>query len=280
MDDFNGKVALVTGAATKRGMGHSVALELAKAGADVAVVDKYEAPSSPFRGDEGWRGLKEVVEEVKSLRRKGFAAIADVSVSQQVDEVVKKVLRKFGKIDILVNCVGTGGKRDTPVIECSDEDWQVPLSVNLNGSFYTSRAVARDMVKRGQGGKIVHISSMLGKIGRPGMSAYAASKHGIIGLVQCLALELAPHKINVNCICPGWVMTNNRDAFLREQAKVLGISVDEVADKRNQLLSAPIPLGRVAKAKDMADLILFLVSSQSDYMTGQAINATGGFLMS
>jgi len=280
MYDVNGKVALVTGAATKRGMGHSVALELARGGADVAVVDKYEAPPSPFRGDEGWRGLKEVVEEVVFLGRKGFATVADVSVSQQVDEAVKKVLAKFGKIDILVNCVGTGGKRDTPVIECSDEDWQVPLSVNLNGSFYTSRAVARDMVKRGQGGKIVHISSMLGKIGRPGMSAYAASKHGIIGLVQCLALELAPHKINVNCICPGWVMTNNRDGYLKEQAQVLGISVDEVADRRNQALSASIPLGRCATAKDMADLILFLVSSQSDYMTGQAINTTGGFLTS
>ncbi len=279
MFEFNGKVALVTGAGTKRGMGHSVALDLAKEGADVAVVDKYEAPKSPFQGDEGWRGLNEVVEEIQSLGRKAFATTADTSASREVDEAVKKVLAKFGKIDILVNCVGTGGKRDTPVTECSDETWQLPLSVNLNSAFYTSRAVARDMVKRGQGGKIVHISSMLGKVGRPGMAPYAASKHAIIGLVHCLALELAPHRINVNCICPGWVDTNNRDAYLIEQAQKLGISVDEAAKKRSQSLAADIPWGRCANAKDMADIILFLVSNRSDYMTGQAINATGGFLV-
>lgn len=279
MYDFNGKVALVTGAATKRGMGHCVTLELAKQGADVAVLDKYEAPPSLFSGDEGWRGLKEVVEEVKSLGRKGFATIADVSVSKQVDEAVKKVLAEFGKIDILVNCAGIPGKRENPVIECSDEDWQVILNVNLNGSFYTSRAVARDMVKRGQGGKIVHISSQAGKIGKPGRSAYASSKHGIIGLVRSLALELARHKINVNCICPGFIVTNIRDGHFKEQAPVLGVSIDEARDRRYQAVSASIPLGRAGMAKDIADLILFLVSSKSDYMTGQAINITGGVIM-
>ena len=280
MAELEGKVALVTGAAGKRGMGHAVAVQLAKEGADVAVLDKHEAPPSLYQGDEGWRGLPEVVEEVQASGREALALIADVSDSNQVDEAVDATLARFGKINILVNCAGIAGERNTPVVELKNDAWQALMDTNLTGSFYTSRAVAKDMILRRDGGKIVHISSMLGKSGRAGMAAYSASKHGIIGLVRCLALELAPYKINVNAICPGWIITNMRDEFFKEQAQALGITVDEARDKRYKKQSASIPLGYAGTAKDISDLVSFLVSSGSDYLTGQAFNVTGGYITS
>lgn len=276
---LDGKVAFVTGAASKRGMGHAIALRLAGQGAKVVVVDRYPAPESLFPGDEGWRGLDEVVEEIESLGSEALAVVADIGNSKEINEAVTKSLDKFGKIDILVNCVGIRGKVGIPVVDSNEEDLHTIFNVNTLGAFFISKAVAKDMIRRNEGGKIVHIASAAGKIGAPGSAAYAASKWAVIGLVKSLALELAPYKINVNAINPGFFITNLRDEWLEEESKKSGLSVDEVREKDYQKVTSLVPLGRMGTTDNIADLISFLVSNQSDYMTGQDINITGGHLM-
>lgn len=278
-DILKEKVAFITGAASKRGMGHAVALRLAKEGADVIVCDKFMAPKSAWAGDENWKGLEEVVKEIEAQGRKALAVLAGVEDSKAVDGAVKSAIEKFGKIDILVNCAGIRGTVGVPVVDGDEAEWRRIFEVNTFGAFLISRAVAREMIKRGEGGKIVHIASAAGKIGAPGSAAYAASKWAVIGLVQSLALELAPFKINVNAINPGFFATNLRDEDALIKSKQAGITVEEFRVEEYKKLVTLIPLGRMGKVEDIANLILFLVSDQSDYMTGQAINITGGHLM-
>ena len=276
MNSLEGKVALVTGTASKRSMGHTIALRLAREGANVVVVDKYAAPRSLFSGDEGWGGLDAEVAEIKSLGREALAVVADVSSTQEVDKTVAKALERFKKIDILVHCAAIRGPVATPIVELAEEDWRKILDVNLTGAFLISKAVAKSMVKKGEGGKIVLIASMASTHGDSGSGAYCASKWGVIGLVQTLALELAPHKINVNAINPGVFRTNLRDEVFANQAQAEGITTNEARDKFYQKMIAMIPMGRIGTTDDIADLVFFLVSSQSDYITGQAINIGGG----
>ena len=276
MDSLKGKVALVTGAAGKRGMGHAVSLRLAGEGANVVVVDKYAAPRSPFPGDEGWGGLDNVVAEIESLGRKALAVVADVSSSQEVDATVSKAIERFGKLDILVHCASIRGPVTTPIIDLAEGVWKTVLDVNLNGTFLIAKAVARSMVARGEGGKIILIASMGGVKGMPGSGAYCVSKFGVIGLVKTMALELARHKIYVNAINPGSVSTHLRDNFHREKGQAEGVTVEEARARDYQKLIEVIPLGRMGTTEEMASLILFLASDQSSYITGEAINISGG----
>jgi NAD(P)-dependent dehydrogenase (short-subunit alcohol dehydrogenase family) len=260
-------------------MGHAVALRLAKEGADIVVNDKFAAPKSAWAGDEDWKGLKEVVGEIETLGRKALAIVAGVEDSKAIDAAVKTSLDKFGKIDILVNCAGIRGPVGVPVVDGDEKEWRRIFDVNTLGPFIISRAVAKDMIRRKEGGKIIHIASAAGKIGAPGSAAYAASKWAVIGLVQSLALELAPYKITVNAINPGFFTTNLRDEDALSKSKKLGITVEEFRVDEYKKLITMIPLGRMGSVEDIAKLIFFLASDQSDYMTGQAINITGGHLM-
>ena len=276
MNSLNGKVALVTGAAGKRGMGHAIALRLAGEGANVALVDKGSAPQSLFPGDEGWGGLDTVVAEIESLGRKALALVADVSSSQEVDAAVAKALERFGKIDILVHCAAIRGPVATPILDLAEGDWKKVLDINLNGSFFIAKGVAKSMVARGEGGKIVLIASMGGVKGMPGSAAYSVSKFGVIGLVKSLALELANSQIYVNAINPGSVTSNLRDRFHTEKAQAEGITVDEARERDYQRLREVVPLGRIGTTEEIANLVLFLVSNQCTYITGEAINISGG----
>ncbi len=274
-----GKVAFVTGAASKRGMGRAVGLRLAKEGADVVVNDKFAAPKSAWAGDENWKGLDDVVKEIQAMGRNALAVVAGVENSGEVDSAVKTALNKFGKIDILVHCAGIRGTVGVPVVDGDEAEWRQLFEVNSIAPFIISKAVARDMIKRNEGGKIVHIASAAGKIGAPGSAAYAASKWAVIGLVESLALELAPYKINVNAINPGFFTTNLRDNDAVTKSREAGISVEKFREDEYKKLTTMVPLGRMGKVDDIANLIFFLVSDQSNYMTGQAINITGGHLM-
>lgn len=276
MGSLDGKVALITGAASKRGMGHAIALRLAREGADIVVVDKDPAPKSLFPGDEGWGGLEAVVAEIKSLGRRALALVVDVSNSREVEQAVAKTLENFGKIDILVHCAAIRGPVGVPVHELDEEVWRKVIEVNLNGSFFIAKAVARTMVARGEGGKIVLIASMAGTHGVPGSGAYCASKYGVIGLTKTLALELARYKINVNAINPGMIITNLRDEAFAQMAKAEGISLEEAREKDYQKVSAMIPMGRLGTPEEVADLAYFLVSDLSAYITGEAIGIGGG----
>jgi NAD(P)-dependent dehydrogenase (short-subunit alcohol dehydrogenase family) len=278
-NSLDGKVALVTGAASRRGMGHAIALRLAQEGANVVVMDKYKAPRSLWPGDEEWKGLDEVVGEIEALGKEALAVLADVADTQEVNEAVKNALNKFGKIDILVHGAGIRGPVGVPVVDSNEEDWRQLFNINTIGAFILSKAVAKDMIRRNEGGKIVHIASAAGRIGAPGSAAYAASKWAVIGLVKSLALELAPYKINVNAINPGFFSTNLRDQDALEKSKKSGVTIEEYKKKEHEMLITMVPLGRMGTMEDITKLILFLISEQSEYLTGQDINITGGHLM-
>jgi NAD(P)-dependent dehydrogenase (short-subunit alcohol dehydrogenase family) len=278
MKSLKGKVAMVTGAGSKRGMGRAVAVRLADEGADVVILDKYAVPKSIWPGDEEWGGLDEVANEIKALGKKALAIVADVSNSKEVDEAVAKTLKEFGKIDILVHCGGIRGAMTTPIVELSDEEWKAIIDINLTGSFLISRAVARTMIPDGEGRKIVLIGSKAATQGYAGSSGYCASKHGILGLGRTLAAELAQYKINVNIINPGGFDTNLRDQEIIKRAKAQGVSLAEAIEQESKK-SGPgprVPLGRLGRPEEIADLVFFLVSDQSTYITGKAIDIDGG----
>jgi NAD(P)-dependent dehydrogenase (short-subunit alcohol dehydrogenase family) len=275
MDNLNGKIALVTGAAAKKSMGRAVAMQLAADGADVAIIDKFAAPESIWLGDEGWRGLNQVVDEIRARGRRALAVVADISVSEDVDRVVAETLKTFGKIDILVNCAGIRGPVPVPIVEMDEKTWRMLLDVNLTGAFLISRAVAKTMIPDGEGRKIVLISSLAGRQAFPGGAGYCAAKHGVIGLAKTLAAELAPYKINVNAINPGAIDTNFRDDAVKEQAKALGITPAE-ATKIQPGNPPPRMFARLGTPQEVADLVSFLVSDRSTYITGEDINIAGG----
>ena len=276
MSILNGKVAMVTGAASKRGMGHAVAVRLAREGADVVVLDKFAAPKSIWPGDEGWGGLDEVVKEVKAQGREALAVVADVTSGKAVDEAVAKALKKFGKIDILVHCGGIRGSMTTPIIDLSEEEWRAIIDINLTGSFLISKAVAKTMIPNGEGKKIVLIGSKAATQGYAGSSGYCASKHGVLGMGRTLAAELAQYKINVNIINPGGFDTNLRDQEIIKRAKAQGISVEKAVEEELKKPGLRVPLGRLGKPEEIADLVFFLVSEQSAYITGKTIDIDGG----
>jgi NAD(P)-dependent dehydrogenase (short-subunit alcohol dehydrogenase family) len=279
-ESYKGKVALVTGAATKRGMGRAIALRLARAGADVSIIDKYASPSSNYPGDEGWRGLEEEIEEIKACGVNALSLTVDITKGNGCNEAVARVVEQLGKIDIFVHAAGIRGPVGVPVIDFTEEDWKEQIDVNLTGSFLISKPVARHMVGRGGPGKMILIGSVASKEGVAGGSGYAASKWGVLGLTKSLALEVARYKINVNAVCPGFINTNLRDTWIDEQAKAKGITAAEFREKwYAESAAAAVPLGYYGTAEEIADVVMFLVSKEADYMTGQAINVTGGACM-
>jgi meso-butanediol dehydrogenase / (S,S)-butanediol dehydrogenase / diacetyl reductase len=276
---LSGKVAFVTGAAAKRGMGRAVALRLAKEGADVMVTDKFANPKSAWVGDERWKGLTDVVKEIKALGRKAIYAVAGVEDSKEVEAAVKATIKKLGRIDILVNCAGTRGPVGVSIADGDEKDWKLMFDVNSLGTMIVSKYVAKEMIRKNEGGRIVHIASAAGKLPCPGSAAYAASKWAVIGITQALAMELAPYKINVNAINPGFFATNLRDDDATLHSKKKGITIDQFRADEYKMLSAMVPLKRMGKVEEIADLCYFLVSDQSDYLTGLNVNITGGTLM-
>lgn len=276
MSSLKGKVAMVTGAASKRGMGHAIAVRLAREGADVVVTDKFAAPKSLFPGDEGWGGLDAIVAEIEALGRKALAVTMDINVSKEVDATVVKALNKFGKTDILVHAAAIRGPVGVPVVDLSEKDIRAIIDVDLVGSFLICKAVARGMIARGEGGRIVIFCSLAGTHGVPGSAAYSAAKYGTIGLTKSLALELAKYKINVNGINPGMIVTNLRDESFTKMAEAEGITWEEARKKDHETLSTHIPWGRLGTPEEAADLAFFLVSDLSTYVTGEVVALGGG----
>ncbi len=278
MYDFKGKVALITGAARKRGIGHATAIRLARCGANVAVNGRFR-PVEEFPEEEkaeGWRGLESVVEEIESCGVKGMAITADITDRKQVQDMVDGVVKEFGRIDILV--ANAGVYVPQPFLETGEEQWHRHIAANLTGVFYCGQSVARHMVER-KSGVIVNVASLSGKVGRANVSAYTASKFGVVGLTQVMALDLAPHNIRVNAICPGRFLTDLSDyAKARQIASEKGISVTEAAHGIHADAVQATPLGRLGYPDDAASLIAFLCSDEASFITGQSINVDGGRL--
>ena len=278
MYDLNGKVAIVTGAGGKNGIGRAIATRLAAEGADVVVTDISQSVEAIREVDmrDGWEGLPSVVKEIEAMGRQSIGLFSDVSDSAQVDGMLQSVLDRFGKVDILVNNAGSRpGKDRVPVIELEEEAFDEVMRVNVRGTYLCSRALARHMVERGNGGKIISISSGAGKKGIARYAAYCASKFAIVGFTQALAQELASDKINVNAICPGLVDTERVD-FIASALAPEGESSEEHRAMMIRERNLRVPMGRVAVGEDIANMAAFLASNQSDYVTGLSISVSGG----
>ncbi len=279
MGRLEGKVAMVTGSGGERGFGRAIARRLAAEGADLVLTDVAPAGTRVVatKPAGGWRGLDAVADEVRQAGRRAVTALVDVRAADQIQRAVDLADRTFGRIDILVNnAAAPPGADRVPVVELPEEAWHVVLETNLTGTYLCSKAVAGLMVARGTPGRIVNMSSNCGKVGYARLAAYCASKFGVIGLTQALAMELAPHRITVNAICPGSADTDRLD-FLGRRADGSydpALHARALADR-----AAQIPLGRVASAEDVAELAAFLGSDASAYVTGQAINLAGGTVM-
>ena len=272
MYDLNGKVALVTGAAGKDGLGRAIALRLAQEGANLAVNDLERAQSR--RGS-----LDDVVAEIKDRGRSALAVYADVTHADQVERMVADTVDHFGRIDILVNNAGApAGKDRVPVVELEESAWDLVQNVNVKGVFLCSRAVARALIAQGQGGKIINISSQSGKQGVPRYAAYCASKFAVCGFTQALAHELGAHHINVNAICPGLIATERIDDMAQALAPI-GISPAAQRQAMIEGATKNTVIGRMALTSDIANMAAFLASDQSEFLTGLSLSVTGGASM-
>ncbi len=278
MYDLSNKVALITGAGGRHGIGRAIALRLAGEGADVVVTDieQSEEAIRPEDRQAGWRGLPSVVAEIEELGRQSMGLFSDVSDSSQVTEMVNRTLERFGNIDILVNNAGSRpGKDRVLVVDLEEDAFDEVMRVNVRGTYLCSQAVARHMIGRGGGGKIIVISSGAGKKGIAKYAAYCASKFALVGFTQALAQELGTHRINVNAICPGLVDTERVDFI----ASALAPEGESGAEHRAMMVrhrESVIPFGRIAQGDDIARLAAFLSSAESDYMTGLSISVSGG----
>ena len=242
---LEGKIALVTGAA--KGIGRAIALALAADGATVVV---------NYNGSK--ERAEQVVEEIKALGADGMAYQCNVADTAATADMVKEVIKTYGKLDILVNNAGI--TRDNLIMKMSEEDFDAVIDANLKGCFNTIKAVSRQMLKQ-RAGRIINITSVSGILGNAGQANYAASKAGIIGLTKTMARELASRGLTVNAVAPGFVDT--------DMTQVLPENVKEAA-------TAQIPLGRFGKPEDIANMVAYLASEKASYITGQIISVDGG----
>ncbi len=246
---LSGKVALITGAAS--GIGKAIALRFAAEGAHV-VINYHEG---------GKHNGADVQTEIAKRNQSALAIPANVDNRAEVEQMLQQLLARFGRLDIVVNNAGIEIKK--PFVDVTDQEWHRVIGVNLYGAFIVSQSGARQMLKQGQGGKIIFISSVHEDIPFPGYTAYCASKGGVRMMMRNLAMELAPYKINVNDIAPGAIATPINEAVL-----------ENPEEKKHAL--EEIPWGRFGKPEEVAGVATFLASSEADYVTGSTYYIDGG----
>lgn len=272
MYDLRGKVALVTGAAGAGGIGRAIALRLADEGADLIVNDLSEERSPR-------KGLRNVVQEIEGLGRRALPVFADVSSARDVQRMVGAAIKEFGRLDILVNNAAAAPGRDrVPIIELEEEEFDRVQRVDVKGAFLCSQTTARAMIAQGEGGRIINISSIASKKAILRYGAYCTSKFAIRGFTKVLALELAPHDITVNAICPSLVATERLDDNISVLAPD-GMSASDYRKQKIENTIAGIPLGRLATTTDIANMAAFLASDQAAFHTGMSFTVDGGHLM-
>jgi NAD(P)-dependent dehydrogenase (short-subunit alcohol dehydrogenase family) len=256
--ELEGQVAIVTGAG--RGIGRATALELARMGADIVVAELEGANAERTAG------------EVRELGRRALAVVTDVTSRKDLAAMVEQALAAFGRIDILVNNAGI--YRAAVPLDVTEEHWDAIMNINAKAVFFATQAVLPAMIARKRG-SIVSLASMAGKVGSPSNLPYNASKAAVISMTKSLALAHAADGIRVNCVCPGFVETDMWTAVSRELGAIVGRSPEQFTAARR----AQVPLGRMERPEDVANVIAFLASPRAEYMTGQAISVDGGLVM-
>ena len=244
MTDLTGKSALVTGAG--RGIGREIALELARAGASVVIINR-----NPERGAA-------VLTEIKESNGGGWSLLGDIADRETADNLAEEALKLTGGIDILVNNAGI--TKDNLFMRMKPEEWEQVLGVNLNGVYYITRSLIRHMVKQ-RFGRIVNIGSVVGSTGNPGQVNYSTTKAGLIGFTKSLAKELGGRNITVNTISPGFIETD---------------MTEELNEKQKEAILSQVPLGRMGSAQEVAWAVRFLVSDHAAYITGTTLHVNGG----
>lgn len=272
---LTGKVAVVTGSSRAGGIGRAICHALGGKGASVVVSDVGRplslVPDYPIAATEA---LDEAVEELRAAGIDAIGVQCDVTKPDEVTALVAAAVDRFGRLDIFVNNAGIATE-SVELVDVSERGFTQTLEVNLKGTFLGVQAAARQLIAQGSGGRIINIASQAGKTGWPLLSAYSASKFGVIGLTQVAAKELGRHAITVNAVCPGTVNTplnDTNDGIWSMYGRYFQMTADAV---RAATLEQ-IPLGRFQEPEDVADLVVFLASDQGSYITGAAINTTGG----
>jgi len=255
MNNLIGKNVVINGANT--GIGKAVAMKSAKEGANVILAVRNR------------KKVENLQKQIKIIGRKVVVIEMDVTKKETIKSLINESKKEFDQIHVFFNNAGVSTMNQ--VIDISEEEWDYNMNVNLKGVFLCCQQQALFLIKQGHG-KIINNASMAGKRGASYLAHYAASKYGVIGFSKSLALELAPYGITVNCICPGFVKTDMQKREIEWEAKIRNISESKVKKEYIHMT----PLGRLVEPKDVADTFTFLASDYSNFMTGQALNITGG----
>ena len=273
MYNLKGKTVVVTGSGRAKGIGEALVLRFAEEGCNVVISDIGQATGDNF-GESHIGNTSEMEAIAQAAQAKGGKTLCvpcDVRKSEDVENLAKKAVEAFGSLDIWVNNAGVGYIMEL-VTEISVEKWEAVLDVNLKGAFLGIQHAARIMIAQGTGGRIINIGSQASKSGFPFAAAYVASKHGLVGLTRAAAIELGKHKITVNTICPNHITTGLgqwQNEFFSEK---LGMTYEQYMER----MKNNIPMGRPGLVEDIAKAAVFLASEQAAYMTGEAMNVSGG----
>ncbi len=266
LSGLEGKVAVITGAGRMRSIGRQIALAFARAGTHVVITGTGRDPSS-YPEDEqaaGWRDVESVAGEVRELGSRALAVVSDVGDEGGVADLLDRTIAEFGRVDFVINnAAAARGPDRVPVIEMPADVWATVIRVKLRGTFLMSKHFGRQLIEQGEGGAIINISSIAGKVLPPNATAYAAANTGVQALAAGMAHELGPHGIRVNAICPGVIDTFRMDDVPR-------------GSEQWQQMMERIPLGRPSEGADVPALALFLCSDQGSWITGQSWNVDGG----
>lgn len=273
MYNLQGKTAIITGSGRRKGIGEAIALRLAAEGCNVVISD-LGAPKGPEFSSEHIGATDEmeaIAADARALGAKVIAVPCDVRSEAEVKHLMAAAVEAFGSIDILVNNAGVGYIME-PFTEFKESSWDAVLAVNLKGAFLCSKHAAIQMMAQGTGGCIINIASQAAKSGFPYAAAYTASKHGLVGLTRSNAVELGPHGIRVNAVCPNHITTGLghwQNQFFSEK---FGLDYDTYL----QGIRDRNPLRRTGLVEDIAKAVAFLASDQAAYITGEAMNVSGG----
>ena len=271
--DLRGKVAIVTGSGRPKGLGEAMVKRLAAEGCKVVVSDIGAARGAemPETAIGSSKEMQQIVDEIRAAGGEAIGLVCDVLEEAQVAELVAKTVAHYGRLDIMVNNAGIGYLMK-PIVEMTQADWDAVLGVNLRGAFFGIKHAAKRFIAQGQGGRIINIGSQASKSGFPFASAYVSSKHGMVGLTRSAAIEFGSQCITVNTICPNHV-TTGLGAW---QNQFFSAATGRSEEKYLADMRARIPLGRPGLQEDIAKACAFLASGEAAYITGEAMNVSGG----